>query len=276
MSTIISDAGFTFANGDTQAYPAVPVRQTVLSGAVDTNGFSAFGGSTGSATVTAAATLIATAANGVTNRTGSIVNPAFTGLSTNGTMYMFMDTNADGTCTTGTGALAPIYQWGGTPSVTSGQFTFNIQEMKGYVGNGSTAVQTYRVYVGEVTVAGAVVTAIVWYALMGQYDSGYTSTLPGAAVQVTKNHNLGLIPNYCDIKIKCLTAELNYSVGDVMLGAGGTAVTELPMFPVLARNTCGFIGNTTNSFWIQNKTTGAFSAPTAANWAYCMTARRGW
>ena len=70
MSTSFGDAGFTFANGDTQAYATVPVRQTVLSGGVDSNGFASFGGSTGTATVTASTILIATAANGASNRTG--------------------------------------------------------------------------------------------------------------------------------------------------------------------------------------------------------------
>ena len=43
---------------------AVPVRQTVLSGPVDSNGQAAFGGSTLGTTVTMTGTLIATAANG--------------------------------------------------------------------------------------------------------------------------------------------------------------------------------------------------------------------
>lgn len=203
MSTALSDAGLQFASGDTQAYPVVPVRQTVLSGTVDSNGFSSFGGSTGTATVTAATTLVATAANGVSNRTGSIVNPSWTGLSTNGTMYGYMDVNADGTCTVGSGTLAPIYQWGGTPSVTNGQFTFNIQEMKGYVGNGSTATQIYRVYVGEFTVAGGVVTAIIWYQLMARYISAATAWTTAASVSF--NHYIGI--NIEQLKITAFNSQ---------------------------------------------------------------------
>ena len=139
MTTGLSDLGVMFADGNTQATPQVPVRQTVLSGPVDTNGFAAFGGATGGTTVTVAGTLVMTAANSNTNRTGTKINPSWTGLSTNGTMYLYADVNADGTITEGVGTLAPIYQFGGTPATTSGQFTYNIQQAQGFIGNGTTA-----------------------------------------------------------------------------------------------------------------------------------------
>lgn len=170
-----------------------PVRQTVLSGPVDSGGLPNFGGSTGSATVTATGTLTPATANGISgDRIGSVTNPSWTGLSTNGTMYLCLDIAADGSCTTGSTTLVPVYQWGGTYSTTSGQFTFNIQEMTGKVGNGSTAAQTHRVFVGEVTVAGNVVTAITWYALMGRYDSGWFAI--SATSSYNKSHNLGTVP----------------------------------------------------------------------------------
>lgn len=167
----------------------VTVRQTVELGTVDSNGFAAFGGSTGSTTVTTATTLYLNAANGMVNRRGSITNPSWTGLSTNGTMYAYLDIAADGTCTTGSTTLAPVYQFGGTYSTTSNQFTFNIQEMTGKVGNGSTAAQTYRVFVGEVTVASGVVTAITWYALMGRYKKSAQALTIG--MNVSMAHNIG-------------------------------------------------------------------------------------
>jgi len=182
--------------------PLVPTRQTVMSGPVDASGLSSFGGSTGTTIVTASGTLIATAANGFgstgqTDRVGSITNPSWTGLSTNGTMYLYLDIASNGTCTTGSTTISPIYQWGGTFGVSSGQFTFNIQSMSGQVGNGTTAVQTYRVFVGEVTVTGAVVTAITWYALMGRYDSGWFSVAANSTY--TKNHNIGLNGKYTSV-----------------------------------------------------------------------------
>lgn len=166
------------------------VRQTVLSGAVDTSGFSAFGGATGSTTVTASSTLEATCADGTNDRIGTIVNPSWTGLSTNGTIYLYLDIATDETCTTGKTTLSPTYRWGGADVVTNLQNTFNIQEMKMKVGNGLTASQVYRVFVGEVMVAGGVVTAITWYALMGRYDSGLFST--STSTTYPKNHNIGI------------------------------------------------------------------------------------
>ena len=176
----------------------VPRQQTVLSGPVDSNGAANFGGSTGSTTVTASGTLVATAANGfgtsgAVNRVGSITNPSWTGLSTNGTMYLYLDIAADGSCTPGSTTQQPAYQPGGSYSTTNGKFTFNWQEMVGKVGNGSTAAQAYRVFVGEVTVAAGVVSAITWYALLGRFFGVETSV--AASSSSTVSHKLGMLPN---------------------------------------------------------------------------------
>lgn len=164
-----------------------PVRQTVLSGPVDVNGFSAFGGATGSTTVTATGTLIVTAANGQINRRGVSVNPSWTGLTANA--FLFLDVAADGTCTPGSTTLVPTYRWGGADVTTNNQATFNIQEMQMKVGNGAMAAQTYRVFVGEVTASGTV-SAITWYALMGRYSSGRFAI--AAATTYNRNHNIGV------------------------------------------------------------------------------------
>lgn len=189
-STIaLSNNGVVFADGNTQPYVSVPVRQTVLNGPVDATGQSAFGGATGATTVTAAGTLFMTAANGMSNRIGSKANPSWPGLSANGTMYLYADVNVDGTITEGVGSSLPTYQWGGTPAVTTGLFTFNIQQMQGFIGNGTAAVAGYRVYIGEVTVAAGVVSAIVWYALMGRSFRSFASPVANTNYQST--HNIG-------------------------------------------------------------------------------------
>lgn len=251
------------------------VRQTVLSGPVDTNGFSSFGGSTGGTTVTASGTLIATSANGTANRGGSITNPSWTSLSTNGTMYLYLDIAADGTCTTGSTTLAPNYRWGGADVVTANQFTFNIQEMSGKVGNGSVATQTYRVFVGEVTVSGSVVSAIVWYALMGQYDSGYTATLPSAATPVSKNHNIGHSQLIVKLEALCTTADLGYSAGEILYEFGMN--NNPPLTKWSSRLSCGFVPNNTgNGLAAQTKSTGALANFVLASWSYKLTVTRGW
>ena len=276
MSTAFSDAGVQFANGDTQAYPVVPVRQTVLSGAVDSNGFSSFGGSTGSTTVTAATTLVATAANGVTNRTGSIVNPSWTGLSTNGTMYLGLTVNADGTCTPFSTTLAPTYQWGGTFSTTANQRTFNIQQMQMQNGNGSTAAQSYDMFVGEVTVAANVVSAIVWYALMGRYDSGYTATLPSTGTSFSKNHNLGLQPVIRELRVKCTTADSGFSVGDEITPYTSSPSQYAPFTPSTTSLVIQAVTGTNVGFAAYTKLSGSYATLTAASWSYKFTAQRGW
>jgi hypothetical protein len=91
------------------------------------------------------------------------------------------------------GTLFSTYQEGGTFSTTSGQHTFNWGVMNQTVGNGTTAAQSYRVPVGEVTVAGSVVTAITWYALNRLYDSGRFAVAAGQSI--TKTHNIGLLPS---------------------------------------------------------------------------------
>jgi hypothetical protein len=252
----------------------VPVRQTVLSGPVDSNGLPNFGGSTGSASVTMSGTLVATAANGTSNRTGSGTNLAWTGLSTNGTMYLYVDVNSDGTLTAGAGTLAPTYRWGGADVTTNGQFTFNIQEMTGKVGNGSAAAQAYRVYVGEVTVSGNVVTAITWYALMGRYNS--TDTGVPSTTRISKNHNLGVKPRFARVVLVCTTTDLGYAVGEELevsaitnsTGARPTAVSCTAL-------TIGVVANV-NAIETINKATGVGTAITAANWDTNYYADRGW
>lgn len=255
-----------------------PVRQTVLSGPVDSNGYAAFGGATGSTTVTATGTIKATAAaGGDANRTGSIVNPSWTGLSTNGAMYLYMDIDAAGVITTGSTTLNRIEQWGGTYSTTNGQNTYNIQEMTMKVGNGSSAIQVYRVFVGEVTVSGGVVTAITWYALMGRYESAWTNTLPGANTAISSNHNIGITPRNKKLVCECLTTEGGYLVGDVAVFCtwAGSYCTSTDS-PWVNRTSVGFTTGATTAFAGTTKNTLGGLGPTAANWKYKFTADRGW
>ncbi len=280
MTTSISDLGITFADGNAQTYASVPVRQTILSGTVDINGQSAFGGSTGGTTVTANASsgiLVATASSGVSNRTGSITNPVWNGLSTNGTTYLYLDIAANGTCTTGSTPLAPVYQWGGTYSITAGQNTFNIQEMTMKVGNGSTVTQVYRVFVGEVTIAGGVVTAITWYALMGRYVSTF-SAWPALSTAISQNSNIGITATIEPIiEAICTITEAGWAVGDIMIpftSPSSGFVTPLQLWHTSKQ--CGFTTGANFSLYGQNKTTGAQAALTIANWNYRMIHTRGW
>lgn len=259
---------------------STPVRQTVLSGPVTSAGLPDFGGSTGSTTVTMTGTLVATASNGAIatgalDLAGSITNASWTGLSTNGTMYLYLTVNTDGTCTTGSTTLAPTYQQGGTYSTTSGKSTFNIQEMTMKVGNGSSADQAYRVFVGEVTVSGAVVTAITWYAIQGRYTGAWTSTLPSSGVTASASHNIGTTPLIVDLTAECTTTDEGFAVGDHITPQGydsGGAGGGVPPW-----RTALSIGAVTNTNWqARNKSSGATGALTRASWKYRFSASRGW
>lgn len=255
------------------------VRQTVYGGPVDSNGFASFGGATGATTVTATGTLKLTAAAGQDlNFFGAIANPSWTGLSTNGTMYLFVDITTAGVLTTGSTTLAPVYQWGGAYSTTNGQHTFNIQEMTMKVGDGAAANQIYRVFVGEVTVAGGVVTAITWYALNGRYDSGFTATLPGVATYVTKNHAIGMHPSKASFIIECTTTNLGYQVGDRIINPGTqwSAGVNVNVSPITTASTVGIQTGSTVAFIAPTRTTGSGNTLTAASWKYKFIAERGW
>lgn len=253
------------------------IRQTVASGPVDSNGFSSFGGSIGSATVTAAGTLTVTAANGALNRNGKITNPSWTGLSTNGTMYLGLTVNGDGTCTPFSTPLAPTYQWGGAFSTVSGQRSFNIQQMQMQVGNGSTAAQSYDVFVGETTVSGGVVASITWYALNGRYDSNLQATVPINTTFVL-NHNLGIKPQILAPYLECITADAGYSVGDRLIGQWSTydgANVDTRPFWTNAKSV-GFVSASTQAVRIPNKSSGSIATATVANWKYGISLQRGW
>lgn len=249
----------------------VPVRQTVLSGPVDSNGFAAFGGSTGSTTVTAAGTLIATAANGLTNRIGTIVNPSWTGLTASA--YLYLDIASDGTCTTGSTTLLPTYRWGGSDVVTNGQFTFNIQEMIGKVGNGATAAQTYRVFVGKVVASGTV-SAIVWYQLNGKYSTEQATI--AASTAYSFNSNIGCTLQRVIAWVECKTADLGYAVGDRVYTIGADANGTVYSGTVFwsTENTCGFtFGGGGPQF--PNKSTGGITSVVIANWKLGFEIVRG-
>jgi hypothetical protein len=144
--------------------------------------------------VTASATLVVTAASGVDDRIGTITNPSWTGLSAViSTYHLYVDVAADGSCTTGSviGTNGPSYTQGATYSVTLNNHTFSVPEMTMKVGNGATATQVWRVFVGTaLTGGGGTVVAILWWAVRGAWR-GSLSTLT-ASTQTTHTHNIGV------------------------------------------------------------------------------------
>ena len=171
-------------------------RQTVQSGLVDSTGAANFISIGTGLAVNIAATAVpiflnASGGNVISGRIGRVAaDTSITGLTASATNFLFADVAIDGGVTLGAGVLAPIYQFGGTPSVANGQFTFNISEMKAYVGNGTTAPQVYRVYLGEAITNATNVTSVVNYALNVPHDVNSSLGVSQTWVDVTASRAL--------------------------------------------------------------------------------------
>lgn len=272
-------------------------RQSILSAPIDTDGMTALGGSVGAMTTvvttaigstpssgaayTTTQPLIVSAAKGYgADVTGtSTSNLTWTSINTAGTYYLYVDVDeSTGALTTGSTKLQPIYQPGGTPSVTSTQDTFNIEQMVMWCGNGASAVQKYRVYVGQVDTTGATTSNLIWYTVGGSYDSGYTATFPAVGTNIEKSHNLGLVPLVTRLLVKCTTIDAGYSVGDVVepYTSPFAGNTFAPFSKYATHLKVGFTAGSNVTMCIQNKTTGASVNATVASWSYRLVADRGW
>lgn len=268
-------------------------RQTVQHGPVTTAGLPSFLPATAASlnlttqNISSSYPLVASSANGA-NTQGAVnaigvstANLTFSGLTLNRAAatpnYLYV-TVVSGALTPAASLLAPIYQWGGTPSVTNDQFTYNIGEGRMYRGNGSTATQWSAVFVGEAATDATTVISTVAYAYNGRYDSGYTATLPSGGTAVAKNHNIGIIPVSFDFLANCTTTDAGWSVDEEissknMTGFNGSSDTV----PVLGSGSKTMTVNTSGSpFYVLNKSTGAVVALTLASWKYRMVAERGW
>ena len=136
--------------------------------------------------------------------------------------------------------------------------------------------QAYDVFVGEVTVASAVVTVITWYALMGRYKSATTATLPLAATKTSFSHNIGTTLIRQPI-FSCVntTTDNGYTAGMIVHPLGINTQTCEPSFIVDRNTVAAQSGASGASGWYLNSTTaGANFVLTAASWSYYMTAER--
>jgi hypothetical protein len=198
----------------------------------------------------------------------------WSGLPANSTIYCYLTVNDEGLFP-GYTTLAPIYQNGGTPSVTNGQFTFNISEMRGYMGNGSTAPQSAIVFVGQVTTNSSTVTTALPYAYNGRFDSGWTATLP-TSTAITYQSNIGVPPTGAmNLVIECMTADHGFSVGDEIVNPqlvqSSTSLTQF------FQNSLSSGFTMYGSSWVTPIKSGAsVSAMTLADWKYKITTTRGW
>jgi hypothetical protein len=294
---VLSVSGADLAWRTPAAYPVFSglARQTVAAGPVTTAGLPGFLPSTNAALSVASTSvsptwpLVATAAAGWSATTGgpvdvigySTANLSWTGLAASraaATPNFLYVTIANGLMTTGSTLLAPVYQWGGTPATANGQFTFNIAEMRGYLGNGTTAPQVNLVMVGEAATDGAGVISTVAYAYNGRYASAFVNTLPGVAVYISTNHNIGQKPRLAKLLIENISTELGFAVGDRIseghVSAYSTLYTPVPI--ITTEKSIGFQTGSSAGVVLLARVTGIATPLTAASWKYAFIAERGW
>lgn len=261
---------------------SVPVRQTVLSGPVDSNGLPNFWPTTSPTlnltmqnvtttpmTVTISNGFSSTGATDLVYRIISNLSISLPALSTSYVWY-------DGTNTLGSTVLAPIYQRGGTISIVSDQHTYDITAGQMYVGNGVSASPTNRVFIGEATSNGSTVTSTRCYAYAGKYVSPQTA-FPAVLTPLNLSHNLGVVPGDWTLVLVNTTAELAFAVGDEVQDSS-LLYTAAPNNKVLsvsaAKTTSTIIYNATGALY--KKDGSAFSAINTANWRLKHYANRGW
>jgi len=270
----------------------VPVRQSVLSASGDNN--------VGTPWLTAgtglAVNLAATAVNvrlafaagfgaaGAVDYIGSVtadLASAWSGLTASTTVFLYVTRNAStGALTYGATTLQPITQQGGTTSVVNGQYTFRTDQMVMYLGNGTTASPVQALFVGEAVTGASSVTSVVNYALLGAYDSGWITGLPGAGVYTSKSANLGTDSAIASMLAKCLSVDgMAYPVGTVIVPAVTTNIANNPVAPVqpsVTRTTVGVQAGATATGWAGgycgNGNNNA--SMTAASWSYRLIAKR--
>jgi hypothetical protein len=261
------------------------VRQTVSSGP-DSSGLPNFLPATSASlslttqNLSSATPLIVTAAQGF--RSGGNfdyfqnfnANVTWSGLAASTTVYLYVNA---ATGALGSTTLQPIYQFGGTPAVTNGQFTFNVGEMIGYMGNGSSAPPTPLVFVGEAVTGASSVTSTAAYAYNGYYDSGWTTPLYGGGTSVSKNANIGCADNTANLVIQCISADDGYAVGDLMTFPFGVNGGPIVGSVWTSRNVCGTAAAASSEFnGFTPKGGGSAAGLSQAKWQYKLTAKRNW
>jgi hypothetical protein len=260
-------------------------RQTVVAGPVTASGLPAFLPATGaglavtSIGIAAATPLVVSAANGgASGGANDLVgiataNLTWSGLTASATNYLYVTVNAAGALTPGSTTLPPIYQQGGTPSSVNNQFTFNIGQMQGFLGNGTSSAQAFAVFVGEAVTSPTAVTSTVAYAYNGVAITAPIA-VPAVSTQTSLAHNLGVGPVGYEalVRLVCATADHGYAVGAEidfnLVGQTGGTIAAIDAHNVSLST------EATISFSAAPYAGGAATALTTASWNVRLYARR--
>lgn len=187
----------------------VAIRQTVLAGPVDSNGYAAnLSAVSGSLAISELAGTVTTWANGYDNygaldyvqQITADVASAWSNLTASSTLYLYKDYNAStGNVIYGFTTLAPVYQDYAPSSASTGQYWFDTVNYAGYYYDGSAWVSVVRVFVGECVTGTSSVSSVTCYAYRGRYDSGWFAV--SSSTYYTKAHNLGVDISVYDVKL---------------------------------------------------------------------------
>jgi hypothetical protein len=200
------------------------------------------------------------------------------GSTADGTYFCYVDRSTDGSTTCGQSTLAPRYDYYKSTALTANDHVYVIPERIMYYDDGSSWVAKQRVFVGEyVCTAGAVSSAsIVTYALRGKaFSSGMS--LPVDAGLITWSHNLGMIPQITRARLKCLSSDAGYAVGDIteqFLPDCGEGY-QVGVIGFITKNTLSIRTGNARNFQVMHSTSGKIGNPTSSKWNLLFFADRG-
>lgn len=273
------------------------VRQTVLSGPVDSNGHPVLLAYTGQVVTLKATSTdpleIAFAAGfdsqGAVDYLAELtadVASAWTIPTADATYYLFADRDSTtGAITYGYTTSRPTYINDDAAPITSGAHTFLRNRMKMYLGDGATAAEKQRVFIGECVVSGSAITSVTSYMFRGRFqsatDQAFSSASTAAATAYTETHKLGLTPRDQRWVLVCQTAELNYAIADEVPMECLTEITNARYpYKHMAANTTQMkfiLAGPSATLTLVDKTAYTFSVGmTVGNWKVRAYAERGW
>lgn len=138
--------------------------------------------------------------------------------------------------------------------------------------SGITTATTRTVTIPDKSGTMAMTSDLVFVFSTGFLSADQTITFAGT---LTIAHGLGAIPKVVTGFLKCTTAELGYSIGDIVcipIGQNGATASSGASVNIDATNLVVRYGSSGNPISILHKTTGSASNITTANWTFHMRA----
>lgn len=275
----LADGGVTAAKIASGAVPVfMGARQTVQGGPINASGLPDFLPASSVTLTLATQNISATYPLSVSasqghgsgaERIGSVTGNtlSWTLSASSGVNYLYVDIAANGTLTTGQTTTAPVYSY----TATSGTNTFNITTMTMFT-SGST--RGWRVFVGEATAGASSISAVVAYAYNGVYSSHPTASAPIVTTATSITHNIGMVPMMCNILAECISADQDWSIGDVIVAPpiwnGGYMMGGV----TVSKTAIKYRVHT--DLYLTGPSSGSTLALTKAKWKTFVVANRGW